>query len=483
MCATDLGRAVSATLMPGFAETTPPAWLLREVDDGLGSVCLFGGNVVDADQVRSLTAAIHGVRAPSLVAIDEEGGDVTRLHHREGSPHPAAAYLGRCDDVRLTRDVHRSIGAELRSVGVDLDLAPVADVNSDPRNPVIGVRSFGADPESVARHVRAAVEGLSEAGVAAVVKHFPGHGDTSADSHLAMPVVRVDRATLERRDLVPFREAVATGVPAVMTSHILVPVLDPAAPATMSAPVLRMLRDELGFTGAIVSDALDMAGASAECGVPEAAVRALSAGVDLLCLGTDNTAEQVRDIRRHVLAAVAAGRLTEERIRDAASHVDALAARFATEGARLAVPPPSIGPAGFWLRGPLAPAVRPLLLRLETPANIAAGPTPWGIGPHLGPELARLPGAVCATASDLDQVGEALRGASGRTVVVQGKDVARLPFLTAAAAFVRERRPDAVLVDLGWPVLPGDPPLDVATFGASRGQASALVTLLAEGAR
>lgn len=483
MDASDLGRAVSATLMPGFAGTTPPAWLLRELDAGLGAVCLFGSNVVDAGQVRWLTDAIHGARPACLVAIDEEGGDVTRLHHREGSPHPAAAYLGRCDDVHLTREVHRSIGAELRSAGIDLDLAPVADVNSDPRNPVIGVRSFGADPECVARHVRAAVEGLRDAGIAAVVKHFPGHGDTSADSHLAMPVVPVDRATLERRELVPFRAAIAADVPAVMTSHILVPALDPAAPATMSAHVLRMLRDEAGFTGAIVSDALDMAGASAECGVPEAAVRALVAGVDLLCLGTDNTAEQVQGIREHILAAVAAGRLPEQRVRDAASRVAALADRIAVRSAPLAVVPPPVGRAGFWLRGPLSPVDRPLLLRLETPANIAAGPTPWGIGPHLGSELARVPGAVCAAASDLSHVAEALAGASGRTVVVQGRDIARLPFLTVAATFVRERRPDALLVDLGWPVLPGDPALDVATFGASRGQASSLLSLLVEGTR
>ena len=162
-----------------------------------------------------------------------------------------------------------------------MNLAPVADVNSNPLNPVIGVRSFGAEPALVGRHVAAYIRGLQAAGVAAVTKHFPGHGDTSADSHHELPTVTVDADTLERRELVPFDAAVAAGTLGVMTSHILVPALDDQQPATFSAPLLSRLRRRSGFSGVIVSDALDMAGASGGRDIAEAAVLALTAGVDL----------------------------------------------------------------------------------------------------------------------------------------------------------------------------------------------------------
>lgn len=505
----DLRRAVSATLMPGFAGPTLPAWVAGELADGLGAVCLFGTNVVDAGQVRRLTDAVHTARASALVAIDEEGGDVTRLHHAEGSPHPSMAWLGHLNDPGTTTAVGRMIGAELRAAGVDLDLAPVADVNSNPRNPVIGVRSFAADPQVAARHVAALTRGLQSAGVAACAKHFPGHGDTSLDSHKALPAVAADPATLSARELVPFRAAVAAGILAVMTSHILVPAIEADLPATLSARVLGLLRTGLGFDGAVVSDALDMAGASAGRGIPEAAVLALAAGVDLLCLGTDNTAAQVEEIRSHILRAVAEGRLPEARVRDAAARVAALAG--ATAALRSAPPPhgPQVadgsgvragiptsggipGPdrlalpaaAGFWLRGPIAPVAAPVFLRLESEANVAAGATVWGVGPHLAADLGRqLPGATFASAASLDQLDAVVAAAAGRPLVVQGRDLARVPFLSAAATRARRLRPDAVLVDLGWPVLPGDPPLDVATYGSGRHAALGLVQLLAGGTR
>ena len=282
---TDLRRAVRATLMPGFEGPVLPDWLATELAGGLGSVCLFGTNVASPAQLRQLTAAIHAASPSALVAIDEEGGDVTRLHHGEGSLHPSAAYLGSLDDVDVTEAVAADIGAQLVAAGVDLNLAPVADVNSNPLNPVIGVRSFGADPDLAARHVAAYTRGLQGAGAGAVAKHFPGHGDTATDSHRALPTITVDVDLLAARELVPFRAAVAAGTLGVMTSHILLPAIDPELPATLSAPVLRLLRDDLGFTGAIVSDALDMAGASSGRGIPEAAVLALAAGVVLLCIG------------------------------------------------------------------------------------------------------------------------------------------------------------------------------------------------------
>ena len=191
-----LRRAVNATLMPGFPGPDLPGWLSAELADGLGAVCLFGSNIVTPGQVRGLTDAIHAAHPDAVVATDEEGGDVTRLHHRDGSPAPSMAYLGHRDDLALTHSVAAGIGAELRAAGIDLNLAPVADVNANPRNPVIGVRSFGANADLVARHVAAYVHGLQSAGIGAVAKHFPGHGDTGTDSHLGLPTIAVDAATL-----------------------------------------------------------------------------------------------------------------------------------------------------------------------------------------------------------------------------------------------------------------------------------------------
>ena len=307
--------------MGAFPGPTLPAWMTSRLDRGLGSICLFGSNIVTPDQLASLTAQLHAVAPDVLIATDEEGGDVTRLHLREGSPHPGNAALGVVDDVALTEAVARSIGVELFAAGVDLNTAPVVDVNSNPANPVIGVRSFGADPSLVARHARAYIAGLQSAGVGACVKHFPGHGDTAVDSHLDLPTVVAPLDVLRRRELAPFATAVAAGTLAVMTSHVLLPAIDPSLPATLSPSVLKLLRDDLGFDGLLVSDALDMKGASAGRGEPAAAVLALAAGCDLLCLGAEKDAELHDAIVSAIVAAVRSGELAESRLVEAADRV------------------------------------------------------------------------------------------------------------------------------------------------------------------
>ena len=282
-------------LLPSFAGTTVPADVLRLLEEGLGGLCLFGSNTADGpDAVAAYTADVRSVSPGAVIAVDEEGGDVTRLHVPDGSPVLGPLALGAADDLALTRAVGRAIGLELAAVGITLDLGPVADVNSNADNPVIGTRSFGSSASEAAAHVAAWTVGLQSAGVAACAKHFPGHGDTAEDSHLALPVLNVDMSMLAARELVPFVAAIEAGTAAVMTSHVVVPALDPALPATLSAPILGLLRDRLGFRGVIVSDALDMAGASAARGIPEAAVLSIAAGADLLCIGADNSVEQVR---------------------------------------------------------------------------------------------------------------------------------------------------------------------------------------------
>ncbi|MEX2542134.1 MAG: beta-N-acetylhexosaminidase [Trueperaceae bacterium] len=246
-----------------------------------GGVCLFGRNVADRFQVAELVAELRSLAGPDLlVAADQEGGGVIRL---SDLPYPPGAMaLGAADDPLLTRQVAAATGRGLRALGINVDFAPVADVNSNPANPVIADRSFGADPEHVARHVVAFVHGLQETGVAATVKHFPGHGDVARDSHLELQTLARSAQMLERLELPPFLAAIATGVAAVMSAHIVLSAIDPEAPATLSAPVLTgLLRDRLGFSGVVFTDALDMRAVAANWGAAEASVRALAAGADM----------------------------------------------------------------------------------------------------------------------------------------------------------------------------------------------------------
>lgn len=447
---------VDAVLLPGFVGTTLPDWVADRLRNGLAGVCLYGENVESPAQVTALVGQIRAVKPDALVAIDEEGGDVTRLHYVEGSPYPGAALLGRIDDPELTAVVGRAVAGDLAGAGVDLNLAPVADVNSDPRNPVIGVRSFGADPELAARHVAAFVAAHEAAGVATSVKHFPGHGDTAADSHLALPVVDVPLDVLRARDLPPFRAAIEAGARTVMTSHILLPQVDPTGPATFSSRILGdLLRGELGFGGVIVSDALDMAGASAEIGIPAAAATALAAGCDLLCLGTGGSPEQLDAIADAVAA------IDPARLEDATARVRALVASLRVPPTRASwgIATDQLSDA-FAVAEGTAPAPDAVLVVVETVANIAVGVAPWG------------PAAAGATVRRIT-AGDPLPAdlPSGAPVIVVAKDVHRHPEVAALADLVRATRPGSLIVDMGWP----SGPVDVATYGASRGVGIALL--------
>ena len=316
----ELERLALACISPGFPGYDPPDWVRRRLSEGLGGVCLFAWNVRDVEQVAGLTSALRAENPAVLVSADEEGGDVTRLEVATGSSYPGNLALGLVDDVAVTAEVGAAIGSLCARAGVNFDLAPCADVNSNPDNPVIGVRSFGSDPELVARHVRAFVAGLQRCHVAGCAKHFPGHGDTAQDSHLELPRAEGD---LEGA-LLPFRAAIEADVKAIMTAHIVVPSLD-AAPATLSSNVLTgLLRDELGFDGLVVTDALEMRAVADTVGVEESAVQALLAGADALCLGHDLADAAVESVCRAITSAVEDGRLPVDRLAEAAGHVEAV---------------------------------------------------------------------------------------------------------------------------------------------------------------
>ncbi|MFD5519924.1 glycoside hydrolase family 3 protein [Streptomyces sp. NPDC127066] len=342
-----LTRDALTVLQPGFTGTTAPDWLLRRLGEGLASVGLFGRNIASPGQLAALTAQLRVERDDVLVAIDEEGGDVTRLEVRTGSSFPGNHALGAVDDVALTEEVALELGRRLAACGVNLNWAPSADVNSNPANPVIGVRSFGADTGLVARHTAAYVRGLQAAGVAACTKHFPGHGDTAVDSHHALPLIDADLSVLQSRELVPFRAAIAAGSRAVMSAHILVPALDPDRPATLSRRILTgLLREELGYEGLIVTDGMEMQAIAATYGIERGSVLAIAAGADAICVGgglaDDDTVRRLRDA---LVSAVRSGELPEERLADAANRVRELAEWTAAAAAARKVSPAVSGPA------------------------------------------------------------------------------------------------------------------------------------------
>jgi beta-N-acetylhexosaminidase len=285
-----LTRLADAILIPPFPGLSAPPWILRAVERGLAGVTLFGPNISTPGQVTALTAILRSAAAGTdpVIAIDEEGGDVTRVAYDHGSPYPGNAALGAIDDIALTREVYQAIGGDLAALGINFNLAPCADVLGSADSPAVGTRSFGADTDLVSRHTAAAVTGLQGAGVAACTKYFPGHGRTGTDTHHAIATIEGGLAELRQRDLPPFAAAILAGTIAIMPSHLRVPELTGDLPATVSgAAITGLLRGELGFTGVIVSDALEMRATKDVFGIPGAAVLTVAAGTDLLCLGRD----------------------------------------------------------------------------------------------------------------------------------------------------------------------------------------------------
>jgi beta-N-acetylhexosaminidase len=458
----------AGVLLPGFDGLDAPDSLLRWVERGLGGVVLFGKNIRDREQLTRLTTRLELERPGFLVATDEEGGDVTRLEAATGSSYAGHLALGVVDEVDLTRSVAAAMGSELAQVGVNLDFAPVADVNTNPDNPVIGVRSFGADPALVSRHVAAFVEGLQGAGVAACAKHFPGHGDTSADSHLELPVAGGDLS----EHLAPFRAAIGAGVSAVMTAHVVVPELG-SEPATINPEAIRLLREELGFEGLIVSDAVEMRGVAALVGAEEAAVRALEAGVDAICLGHDLPFVPVYDAVR---TALDTGRLSDERIAEASHRLARLGHGLPTPNG---VPRGSAGAEAarraLRVEGDAHISADPLVLELVPTPNIAAGPRARWLGEVVADRWAN---AEVRRVSPEDDAPEL----DGRPLVVVLQDAGRHDWQRRFVEPVAAARPDAVVVETGVPSWrPEGVAGVVATHGAGRASLEAAFEVLAGG--
>jgi beta-N-acetylhexosaminidase len=331
-----LGEHIGQLFMAGFHGTTPTPEISALIrDDHLGGVILFTRNIRNNAQLRELTQALQqiardaGQRTPLLIATDQENGLVRRLGP-DATLFPGNMALGATGSAELTEAVAAATGRELRAAGINMNLAPDADVNNNPVNPVIGVRSFGGDSREVAQLTAAAVRGYRAAGVVATLKHFPGHGDTAIDSHRALPVVPFDLDRLEATELPPFAAGIDAGAECVMLAHVLLPQIEPdtTLPASISPSVMRdLLRGRLGFSGVAMTDCLEMNAIAGTVGVVRGAVLALRAGVDLVLIS--HAFERQRAAIAAARAALDSGEIDPETVRQALVRMAQLRERLA----------------------------------------------------------------------------------------------------------------------------------------------------------
>jgi len=434
-------------MLPGLPGPVLDDATRRWLDDGLGGLVLFARNIVSPEQLTELTSAIHAGGADVLIAADEEGGDVTRLHHTGGSTTPGNLALGAAGDLALTREVARTIGHDLRGAGIDWNLAPDVDVNTNPANPVIGTRSFGDDPDAVAAHSVAYLEGLRDAGILSCAKHFPGHGDTQVDSHFGLPHVDGD---LEPH-LVPFRAAIAAGVDSILTAHIVFPALD-TYPATLSRRIVTdLLREELGYDGLVLTDSMTMKAVADTFGLAEGAVLALLAGVDMICVNSDLQSQL--EIRDALVAATTSGRLRADRLAEAAARVLALAARAADATGALPAHGIEVGvraaTAGLFVSGLTLPLpASPYVVEIAGPRR--------GVDSDAGSlltALRRRDPAADGVRLRGDATETALRAAVaeavGRPLLLVVRDAVRSVEQTEAIRLTRSLRADVIVMGIG----------------------------------
>ncbi|GII89821.1 hydrolase [Sinosporangium siamense] len=451
-------------------------------------MALFSRNIGTPGQVAELTAALRAENPGLLVGIDEESGEVTRLEVAHGSTRPGSFALGVVDDTSLTEEIARELGHDLAEIGVNFDFAPSVDVNSNPDNPVIGLRSFGADPALVARHARAFIRGMQSAGVAACAKHFPGHGDTAVDSHHALPLVTAGLDELSEIALLPFREAIEEGVRSIMTAHLLVPAYDGDRAATLSPRVLTgLLRDELGYDGLIITDGIEMQAVAGPHGLGRASALAIAAGADLVCVGGEHADEaSASGIRDAIVSAVMEGWLPEERLVEAARRVRELAAWTSANARARTAPASEVGLVAarraVRVTRRTGEAVLPLtappqVVELAPLMNLAIDKhTPWGIGEPLSKLL---PGTSVTRFTASEATGAAiesvLAAAADRPLVVAARDAHRHAWQTDALNHLLSARPDTIVVEMGLPGRSDLGAVHIATHGAARvcGQAAA----------
>ena len=316
---------VGQLVMVGFHGTELSRTFLDSLEEYRpGGVILFSRNLEDPEQVARLTNALqeHVPNPPLLIAIDEEGGRVSRLP-QGFTTFPAVSRVAACHAPDVAYEVAKATARELRAVGINMNMAPVLDVNSNPANPIIGDRAYGTEPEPVCAYGLAVAQGLEDNGIIPCGKHFPGHGETMTDSHHVLPVVEADRARLDTVELEPFRRAISRGLPAIMTAHVRYPALDSEAPATLSRSILTdLLRNRLGFEGVTLTDDMEMRAILDHQPIGEASVRAIQAGADMVVICHEQ--EQQRAAIAAIEHALERGELSWERLTASVARIRAL---------------------------------------------------------------------------------------------------------------------------------------------------------------
>lgn len=455
----ELNRLAHGVLFPALGRPHVPNWVGPRIEAGLGGFVIFGRDLVDGDQFRRLAADLHGLRDHVLLSIDEEGGDVNRLENLGGFSMPGNRALGELDDPELTRQAAFQIGLSLVGAGIDWDLAPAVDTAVNPLSPN-GIRCFGSDRELVSRHTAAWVEGLQAAGVSACAKHYPGHGLSGTDAHLATPLVDVSRTELLDSYLHPFRAAIDAGVDSIMVSHDLVPQLDDV-PATISRTLLTdILRGELGYDGVVITDALEMYGIADVAPLPEAAVRAIEAGADALCLGSWAFLEDIDVAATALVEAVESGRLPLERLQSANERLALLGTRPKADialrdnslGDRLAEQV-AVSHGDVRLR-----SEHVLIIRLEPTHSPAAGSAGWGVELLLR-EAGKVVESIGLSGQTYNGPGMARAGVgefrseygADSQVVLMVRGAHRFDWQEKLITELQGQHPDMIVVDMGVP--------------------------------
>ncbi len=494
-----LDEKLGQVMVIGFDGLEPEVGLLEMIQKyHVGGVILFARNVDSPQQVATLTntlqnAAVESGHPGLLIAIDQEGGRVARLIENKGfTEFPGAMALAATGDVENARRVAQAMATEMRATGINADFAPDLDVNNNPANPVIGIRSFGSEPADVAAYGVAFLEGLQSGGVLAFGKHFPGHGDTAVDSHIALPLVPHARERLEAVEFVPFRAAMAADVAGIMSAHVTFPAIDatPGLAATLSSKVLTgLLRDEMGYGGLLVTDSLEM-GALAEKGypVPVAAATALQAGADLLLFNRDHTLH--RAAFWELQSWVQDGRISEARLDASVRRVLQAKARFGLltpASADVAAADAACGTAEFKALSrsvaaqsiTLVRAGEPMALPLAADAKLLVVETPAANG--LGRAL-DVPFIVVDEQPTREQRQSALSmGRDGRPVIIAVADASRFSKqVELVEAFAKTASP-VIVVAIRTPydleAMPEGPTL-LASYGLNAPSLDALLDVL-----
>jgi beta-N-acetylhexosaminidase len=468
----NLDRAILTHFSPGFGGTRIPDWLIPWLKAGLGGVTLFSSNCPSMDETSKLIAELRSYSPRLIISIDEEGGDVTRLFVKEGSPFPTPALLGRCDNLDLTYGCYLELGKILRSIGIDMSFAPVVDVVTSDKNPIIGVRAFGRDFETVARHSVAAVNGFHDAGIAACIKHFPGHGGVAEDSHHDLPTLPGSLDELTRGHLAPYISSIGAHVQSIMVGHIITPALDSINPASCSRSVITdYLKGELGFTGLVVTDALDMGALGGPKVIAHSAKRAIEAGADLLCFsGLYDQSNFISTSFEAIKQAVLSGEIDSAELIENAKRISTWRPEKPVgSSAPYPLPLDSIE-AGMVVKGSITlshPAVH--LVEMSADPTIAAGFVAWGMRRSL---------AHAGIKVKLETSDVSLRTDDGDQLVVAFRDAFRDKKILASLERLSTKYPEAIFVDMGWPTEDFQPINLVRTYGSCAIASDVAATLM-----